>query len=459
MTVEIKALVNAGSWNEVRKRIKRWKKKERIGELLVFCTVKDTPDDITEELLSKLEPGEGSRGFVGSSMPGFGVHFWYAVRGDCTAVHEKSKESEFLDFGMLCNYARVSPLRLVVNRYLQTQCKPLYSKVVWKALRFTWLNSNSNHWKMDGLLQIESIEDLESDKCKDLRNLWQKTELLFRASQEKHGMSKPLHEMSFIHMLIQEGMPKISVWLALRLLPASQLLQVDSHGRTPLHIAAMCNETELEKDDPMFSCNYPGCLLKDSTILEMVLKACPEAASKPDKEGSLPLSLLLQQTGNFVAYSNGLKKKEHMLRSVHAFVVHAPHALALPNPKDKMLPFMLAATSPKDIDVTFSILIESPSVVVSGIEATDREVWLTDKLKQAQTHNQKLEDENQKLRALLAKQEPTLPPRVAPLQIYNLPSIKYPSRKRHNSAVAASRDPAAKNGCSDRPPKSRRLDP
>ncbi|CAB9500089.1 expressed unknown protein [Seminavis robusta] len=317
---------------------------------------------------------------------------------------------------------------------------------------------------MDDLLQVQSIHDLRKfsrgkQEASDLNNLWEKTVLLIRASQED-GMNKPLEEINILGTLIEKRMSNLCIWMALRLLPSSCLSHRDSQGRMPLHLAVLSHKQDYYWHNWS---GLPACtraVMDESTVFDMLISAYPDSATEPDSNGSLPLPLLLRECNRSFA---GLttKGKEFMMRSVQAVAKHAPQVLTLPNRDDNMLPFMLAARS--SLDLTFAILIEHPSVLACGTKkATDREIWLTRKFSKAQTQIQKLEDENRQLRALLAQQKqqepaPPLPPRVAPIKIYNLPSLQFPTPKRRNDMVAASDEDA--QVCSDRPSKARRLEP
>ena len=108
-----------------------------------------------------------------------------------------------------------------------------------------------------------------------------------------------------------------------------------------------------------------------------------------------------------------------------------------------MLPFMTAAcihddnaNKPREpemllrkLNLTFALLLENPSVVTCGIQESERELWLTDKLIKAQDHIQEQNEEIRKLReqnALLWKKwdpnsnDTTAVARVKPIRLYNL---------------------------------------
>ncbi|CAB9498967.1 expressed unknown protein [Seminavis robusta] len=417
----------------------------------------------------------------------FGEYFWSVVCGFYISISKISGDA--VDFDLLCQ-AHAAPILPILRTYLDRTGEPINEDMVCKGLTFAWQRFDWRSWKVDELFSIHSLDDLRKlcenkDASEDLLRLWFRTIRLIRASQE-NGLVKPIEELNLFHVFIRKGLPKVCIWLALRLLPTSYLSHRDSHGRLPLHLAVMFYELELlsgiQLEGRWLSrreCSpivFPECsraALDKSTVIEMLLEAYPQGAYEPDLEGNLPLPLLLQQEpgesqhllheigGQIFAHQYFHIKdsmvKDHMLRSIEAFVKHAPEALALPS-KTKVypeyittLPFMVAASSNCWLDVTFSILRENPSVVACGIKASDREIWLTDKLNKAQTHIQKLEDEVEQLRALLAQKqehgtEIAPPSHVGSIQIFrNLPLLQFPSPKRRK--VEDAEDPSKTDRC------------
>jgi hypothetical protein len=183
----------------------------------------------------------------------------------------------------------------------------------------------------------------------------------------------------------------------------------DTKGRIPLHWAAVHNNDVLDYD--MFGTQkvftFSNRKLSKSLkrrMVEMVLTYFPEGATYSDKQGFLPLELLLD-----------LEYRIWTKRCALALVKNAPMGLIKRNPRHLMLPFMTAASihdeladtaRSKDeerrmlhrkLELTYAILLENPTVVTTGIVDSPKEKYLTQKLEDANKKIEALEKENRDL--------------------------------------------------------------
>lgn len=261
--------------------------------------------------------------------------------------------------------------------------------------------------KEHALQNVSSLQDLESGD-QDLYTLWQKTEMLIQLTTEK-GLEKSVDELPLLHMVIKLHLPKVVVWLALRLF-LSKVKDKDKMGRLPLHWAAEYNNIDTEKGFCV-ECNGKLSELKTKRIVELVLHAFPKGAKYPDNEGSLPLALLLDLEHRSWTLNNWTE------RCVMALMKQAPEALMQRNVKNFMLPFMAAASIhdkntvkaknkfeekemlQRKFELTYAILRENPTVVASGIYETHREKYLNEKIGVLEEEKRKLQEDLTRLKS------------------------------------------------------------
>ena len=384
MGTSLETLLMQERWDDVRNKLQRFKytgPKARYVNLL--CAAEDIPNDILEILISKRFP--------------------LVDKGDTECCLHDSRSFR--------NGCQIWSLEYL-ERFLQTVVR--VTELQTDAPRFTIVTLRNNFSASiyeESILQVSSIEDLRSnDKLHRLYDLWQRIELLMRAFIPD-GFVKPMEELPFLCRMIENKIPKVLLWLALKLYP-KQVAAEDEKGRLPLHWAARFNNDESESIH-IVVLPEPAQAEVDMSLVDLFMKAYPEGAAHADSEGSYPLDVLLDTE------FRGWHLSDWTHGDVMNLARYAPAALTRPSKLNQLLPFMAANCRHKSagqvvinrqerqtmalrkLNLTFSLLMQNPNAVISGITSTEREIWLTDKLDKAQSHIQVVEAENAKLRKML----------------------------------------------------------
>jgi len=421
--VSIEELLKGKHWEVIRKRLKRIASPKRIGELLFYSADDpDIPDDIFEKLLSKLKGNRELRGNYDIDD-----NFWAGV---CNFYRERGYKKKFKQ---VCHKRSVASLQNFMEEYVEIY-GTLRMTDARKTICYLWLRylvrdadagyryssrstSTCDEDKENELLHVSSVEDLRRNE--ELNSLWEKTKLLIK-STKTNGLAKSVQDIQIVHTLLQGCLPRVVVWMALRLYTA-QVQVRDEKGRLPLHLAAMLNNIDTEKD---FMVVFKGNLRKiiERRMVEIVLGFFPAGAKCADFEGSLPLALLLNLEYRSWTFNNWTQ------RCVVALMKQAPEALAKRNAEDFMLPFMTAAcihdkntikASTKHeessmlnrkLALTYAVLRSNPTVVASGITGTAQERYLEKKLEDARAEISRLKQEIAELKngdSTKASQRPT----------------------------------------------------
>lgn len=211
---------------------------------------------------------------------------------------------------------------------------------------------------------IQSLEDLKGE----LREAWNKTELLLRAAY--HGSleaSRVMEGDRIAHAAAAVDCPRQVVKIATKIYP-EQLEQVDEEGRIPLTIASVAPTWKMR------DLSDEGYLLEDRihgdveesgninetepvgpnslypSVIEILATAAPETARFRDADERLPLQL---------AISYG----KEWTTGVQALLKVYPDAMVLHDPVTNLYPFMLAATVKRgDCTTIFQLLRSNPSL-------------------------------------------------------------------------------------------------
>jgi hypothetical protein len=419
---KIEELLTKGRWAEARKRLKRIESPTRVGELLFYgADDPNVPDDIFETLLSKLR-GKREQTAFSTSFRVIQYSFW---GGLCNYNRERGYSK---NFQQVCEKRPVSSLRFILNEYMSVVGK-LADETARSTICYLWRRyfakeSSSYGYSMivtlemeEVLLNVTSIEDLRNkakeevdmNYTQELYSLWQKTQLLIQMTKTT-GLKESMDQLPLVHCLIKVHVPKVVVWLAVRLFAAQLKLKDKKFARLPLHWAAVRNNIDTEKD---FHCTFQdgklSTLVDKRRMVEVILDSFPAAAKYTDTQGSLPLALLLDLEYRSWTQNNWTQ------RCVMALMKQAPEALGRKNSLNWMLPFMAGAAIHdnntvianhkcqeremlnRKLNLTYSMLRENPTVVASGRTASLREQYLNKTLMGAHNKIEQLEKEKQKL--------------------------------------------------------------
>jgi hypothetical protein len=222
-------------------------------------------------------------------------------------------------------------------------------------------------------------------------------EILVTAMAEQQGET---YEQLPIHTMIDARCPPISIWLALRLYP-QDVRKRDQMGRLPLHHAAA---NSIEDDTCVNVVFYCGQQLSQANckVLQIVLDQFPDAARNVDKDGTLPLAVLLKECPVV------------SLDCVRILLHSEPRVLATRDISTRMLPFVLAAATKTangvSLDVVYTLLREDPAAIVIGIVESHHEKYLKAKFSAAEHEKcllakelEALRDDNSKLSEDISK--------------------------------------------------------
>ena len=370
--ITIETLIREQNWQEVRKRLKRVSSADRVGEILFDCVDNpQVPIKIFESLLEKLEKGLERRN--GPTASNIIYEFFPRICSfQRSRGYSKGVVNVFLSQTVPVLKLFLGEYEDIVGCILKPHCREIICQF--------WRTQDSAERRQE-ILSISSLEDLAS--FPDLQTLWQKTELIVKMTKEG-GLDKSVVKLPFVHQMIKIGLPKVVVWMAVRLYP-NQVKIKDEFGRLPLHWAAVQNNFDTEEG--MFR-RTPVAEIVSKAMVELILEVYPDGAKYPDKQGSLPLVLLLDLEFRHWTFN------DWTYRSVMALVKQAPEALTQMNTKNRMLPFMTAAsirdsntvrpnTKREELKMknrkrtlAYAILRENPTVVASGIVPSAREIYL-----------------------------------------------------------------------------------
>lgn len=225
----------------------------------------------------------------------------------------------------------------------------------------------------------------------------------------RNGPAKSVEELPLIHHLIQLRVPVFIVYLAAKVYPEQVRLR-DQKGRIPLHWAAIQNNKDSQEGcdvrfNDCFKFNVEGI-----RPVEVLFDCLPEGATYFDREGCLPLHLLLNL--EYESYTDN----QWTRRCVVALAKQAPQGLIRRTRLDFMLPFMTAASLHdchtvsarykgeeqnmllRKQDLCYELLRANPSVVASGISESAQEKYLKRRLTEAHSE---IEGLKQRQNALL----------------------------------------------------------
>lgn len=133
-----------------------------------------------------------------------------------------------------------------------------------------------------------------------------------------------------VHGVVSAGCPAPLVGLAIHLHP-NQVREYDEHGNLPLHIAARCPSSPPTLPSS-FSTSHHSSSAVSSSVIELLVRAYPTAATIPDRNGRYPLH---------VALANG--KTSWYRDGIHSLYTAAPYVLHYRDSVTSLYPFMIAA--------------------------------------------------------------------------------------------------------------------
>ena len=158
------------------------------------------------------------------------------------------------------------------------------------------------------------------------------------------------------------------------------LLRKDSVGLIPLHWACGSIDNLMASNTESFDCHTASTSTYDKRVcwnskilrcsmIEFLLRLCPESARVPTREGRLPLHLYLD--GGY----NRQQDLRYTWADVGWLLGGCPEAIRIPDPCSQLYPFQIvAAASPdtsdpetvevllKSIELTYRLIMEDPSL-------------------------------------------------------------------------------------------------
>ena len=221
------------------------------------------------------------------------------------------------------------------------------------------------------------------DLTDDLTEAWQKSLLLLRQMSDIEQRNRQAHTsvapFRVMHSAASVDCPRCIVRISAVLFPL-ELLNRDSRGRLPLHIAAAApvyavhdlggegfTMEDANIDDPeqrIARFKAKTCKYKEPSVIDILVGREPAAASERDELGQLPLH---------VAIMRGKTLEE----GVQALVDAHPPALTIPHKQTKLYPFMLAASVGRgkgDCSTIYALLRAAPGLVHMAIASEGEEV-------------------------------------------------------------------------------------
>jgi hypothetical protein len=399
--VTIPDLIDQEDWEQVRKRLQKTTKPKTAARLLgIFAEESPAlPTDFFEILFAAL-----GRRYHGNEAQGsredyqYCYNFWrYTCLYD--PVKHFSREGAFY---RLCQVQTPSTLRLILKESEKTiRGGILPLTVAQNAIdrvfnQFTFDNFDKLKKQLEDMGETAASTTLTNDKCNpdSLAGRWQKVELIVRATQPK-GLDMPIEQINLLKLLMVDlQAPNPILWLACTAYPHLAKRKDDSHGRLPLHWAAIHNNESYHR---FYGRSWSGpstdsCVffaMHDVRRVEIVLSLYPKAAKLPDQQGVLPLEYLLND--EYIHWAHN----EWVQRCALALIHEAPEALVRSNPIEKngMMPFATVACIHdqfathlrqdgasnmllRKLNLTYAILQENPAAVLGGIKDTVREQFL-----------------------------------------------------------------------------------
>ena len=143
-------------------------------------------------------------------------------------------------------------------------------------------------------------------------------------------------QLFMLHASIKHGAPINFIKLIMKMHP-EQVERQDWGGNTPLHIAA--------GTEPFTSSE------EYANLIQELIKAYPQAASKWNTLNRFPLNILLE---NGATWDSGV---ESVFRA-------APDVVSTRDSESRMYPFMVSATSKSDCDTIYALLRSNPATLL-----------------------------------------------------------------------------------------------
>jgi len=412
----IESLLDEERWDEARKRINRLSSRKRIGKILYYAADDPgVPANIFEALFAKLrESGGGEKYDEGDFNPSCLYElpkFWNwlcsykvrTIRGWRRTLRHPCP-SDTKTFQLIIGKLPAASLRVFLEEFVHVfgRLQPEYSCKLAKDLWHFHFPPTSSQGDREAteqeLFSVTSLADLRLKPA--THNLWLKTELLIGMSLEG-GMGSPVlaENPSLIHLLLKLRVPKVVVWLAAKLYPAS-LNNTDEGGSLPLHVVIRGYRfTEVPEGFIVrYSEGFRALLGEDMD--KFMFNLFPAAAGRTDSRGAYPLALLL---GGSRPYN---RVGWWALRQLAlAFMKQAPKALLRRSTENFLFPFMSAAVlssftnETPMLSLTYELLRENPSALSKlGTVPRSQLLYVEEKLEDAKSKIERLEEENLKLR-------------------------------------------------------------
>ena len=146
-----------------------------------------------------------------------------------------------------------------------------------------------------------------------------------------------------------------------------QTLTVDSNGNTPLHVACTLPVSSVPVGSRLLYPTVDKRVIRDQCLVDYLVRICPEAARRRNKDGKLPLHSIIDAEGTGTLSSR-------WQYGVRAILGANPGAVAELDIDSRLYPRVLGRSG-KDIGVSsiYSILKEKPELLSMGSASVDED--------------------------------------------------------------------------------------
>jgi len=223
----------------------------------------------------------------------------------------------------------------------------------------------------DAVMSVHSLDDLE--RVPELQKLWEKTELLIKASVGR-DLDSDDEDWLVLHAIAKVDCLSVVMWFALKLYP-EQIRTRDANGNLPLHIAVQkpiyaqqyfvgIHESRYHHFRTVYPEEYQDA---EEFMACFLLNAFPEGATYMDAQHHVPLVVSLltlaaqrEENSRNQYYIHSDQQQQHRLNRL---IEAAPEALVSRDFETRLYPFQTAASVNAPLDSIYTLLRSDPSAL------------------------------------------------------------------------------------------------